>query len=257
MATFVLSLYNHKTMKPILAALLFIFSLSWVHAQEFRIHGTLRSQELYVSKVNVANERTKKHVTTDANGYFEIDVMLDDVLYLVHPDFEVKKIIIMSATTWLYEEELTPKAIQLDEVDVTKLNKVKVKFDPNEAKLNAVKNAEFERYTGVYNGSMPLGVDFVSIFKKLGGLFKKKTEETTTAPAPTVNEFIESRFTEDYWETTLHIKPEQKEAFIAYCLQDPKIKPILAREDGLELTEFFLQKKKEFEGQAVIVAPKP
>ena len=244
-------------MKPLLTSLLLFFNFSFLQAQEFRIHGTLRSQEMYISKVDVANERTKKQVTTDANGHFEIDVALDDVLYLVHPDFEVKKIIIVSATTWLYEAELTPRAIQLDEVEVTKLDKVKVKFDPADAKMTAIKNAEFERYTGVYNGSMPLGVDFVRIFKKLGGLFKKKTEATTTAPEPTVNEFIDSRFTEEYWETTLHIKPEQKEAFIAYCLQDPKIKPILAREDGLELTEFFLLKKKEFEGQAVSVAPKP
>ncbi|MEN9337046.1 MAG: hypothetical protein RLZZ500_2033 [Bacteroidota bacterium] len=244
-------------MKPFYFFLLCVCSSLSLQAQEFRIHGTLRSQEMYISKVDVANDRTKKHVTTDANGYFEMDVALDDVLYLIHPDFELQKIIIVSSTTWLYEVELIPKAIQLEEVDVTQLKNVKVKVDPGETKLEAIKDAEFERYTGVYNGSMPLGMDFVGLFKKLGGLFKKKPVETTETAAPSVTDFIESRFTEDYWESTIHIKPEQKTAFLNYCLQDPKIKSILSREDGLELTEFFLQKKKEFDSQAVIIAPKP
>lgn len=227
-------------------------------AQEFRIHGTIRSQELLITNAEVVNQRTKSQTYSDRNGYFIMDVALDDEIYIIHKDFEIKKIVIGSSTVWLYEIELTPKAIQLEEVDVSKPSDIKVKVTPGEIKLGELSKHQFTSQTNVYDGSMPYATDFIALYKGLVKLFKKKPEATTTpAQTITIESFVETYFTEDYWEQTLKIPKEKKHEFLTFCAKDPKLKNLLQMENGLELTEFFLQKKKEFEDQAVIVAPKP
>ncbi|MCZ8144791.1 hypothetical protein [Flavobacterium sp.] len=245
-------------MKTALGILFLLFAFSDAVGQSFRIQGTLRSQEMGIAKADIANTRTQKHATSAPDGSFSIDVALNDVLYIVHPDFEIKKITIVSETVWLYDIELTPKAIQLDEVAVDNLNNVNVSVSPGEQRLAEIKKEEMRSYTGVYDGSMPYGVnfDFVSLFKGIGKLFKKKKEEPT-ANAESLDQFIDRHFTEDYWTTTLRLKPEEKVPFLKFCMEDPQLQTLLARENGLELTEFFLQKKKAFQAQTIIVAPRP
>lgn len=247
---------NLSPMKTALGFFFLLFAFTDAVGQSFRIQGTLRSQEMWIAKADIANSRTQKHVTSAPDGSFSIDVALNDVLYIVHPDFEIKKITIVSETVWLYDIELTPKAIQLDEVAIDNLSNVKVSVSPGEQRLAELKREELRSYTGVYDGSMPYGVNFVSLFKGIGKLFKKKKEEPT-ANAETLDQFIDRHFTEDYWTTTLRLKPEEKAPFLKFCMEDPQLQTLLARENGLELTEFFLQKKKAFQVQTTLVAPKP
>ncbi|WP_297516963.1 hypothetical protein [Flavobacterium sp.] len=235
-------------MKTVLGFFFLLFPLTDVIGQNFRIQGTLRAQEMWIAKADIANARTQKHVTSAPDGSFSIDVALNDVLYIVHPDFEIKKITIVSETVWLYDIELTPKAIQLDEVAVDNLSNVKVSISPGEQRLAEIKKEEMRLYTGVYDGSMPYGVNFVSLFKGLGKLFKKKKQEPT-ANGESLDQFIDRHFTEDYWTTTLRLQPEEKAPFLKFCMEDPQLQTLLARENGLELTEFFLLKREAFYAQ--------
>jgi hypothetical protein len=235
-------------MKTALGFFFLLFAFSDAMGQSFRIQGTLRAQEMWIAKADIANTRTQKHTTSAPDGSFSIEVVLNDVLYIVHPDFEIKKITIVSETVWLYDIELTPKAIQLDEVAVDNLSNVKVSVSPSEQRLAEIKKEEMRSYTGVYDGSMPYGVNFVSLFKGIGKLFKKKKEEPT-ANAESLDQFIEHHFTEDYWTTTLRLQPEEKAPFLKFCMEDPQLQTLLARENGLELTEFFMLKREAFYAQ--------
>jgi hypothetical protein len=234
--------------KIIIIILLSIF-LNGYSQTEKQVCGKVVFNEMPLGKIDIVNLNSKLSSTTDDLGNFCIKAKIGDVLFILSNEYYdikislkkddfIKELLIIS---------LTKKPIELDEVAVTKAQKVGFKVSPEEialAKLDKFENAP--KVVGVYSGEMPYGMDFVGIFKKI---FRNNNKEKKETPRFTnFKEYVLSKFdSNEFFNKKLNIKPDELDLFIAFCESDTHSKTIMLHEDILETIEFLMAKNKAFQ----------
>ncbi len=134
---------------------------------------------------------------------------------------------------------LTQKPEELEEVVVvTKTAFPKIKFDKNIAsQLNIEKAAKNPKPYGVYDGTIENGIGMII---NLSGN-RKKTKEIK------FKELATASCTQDYFNKTLQLKPDEAALFLEFCDADPKSKTILENNSNpLTLMDFLFSKNEEF-----------
>lgn len=235
-----------------LALLFFVFQSGFSQTDKL-ISGKVLHEQFPVEKVEVANFNSKKTTITNAAGEFSILVKAGDALLFISKNHDVKKIVVDQNTIDKNDLiiSLILKPEQLEEVVITKMPSIKLSSDKGyeQGKLDkyALEKSAKSLKTGVYNGSIENGMDFMRIGGMILGLFVKEKEKIKISP-PKI-EFIAVAKTScdrEFYIETLKLKPDQIDLFLEFCDADPKSKTLLENSNILSMMDFLSYKNIEF-----------
>jgi len=109
------------------------------------------------------------------------------------------------------------------------------------------KEAINQKPIGVYDGTLVNSADLMRIGKMILKLFVKEKEMTKNKiPEIKFKELATATCTQDYFNKTLQLKPEEVSLFLEFCDADPKSKTILENTNPLSLMDFLFAKNIEF-----------
>lgn len=215
------------------------------------IYGKVSFQDSYQKNVDVINYTTKRVTQTSELGEFMIEAKINDVLVFMSDAFADQK---YTVTEEDYKKgtvtiKLTENPILLKEIEITQLKAIKAEMSQTDIKTARIqKDARTPRNKEIYTGEIENGVDFVMIGKMIGKLFKNKNKEARKAePTISFTDYAKENFDQSFFVNTLKIKPSETGRFLQYCEADPKSKDVIKTNDELEILEFLMVKKTEFE----------
>jgi hypothetical protein len=215
------------------------------------LHGKVFSNNNPLKEVEVINKTAKTSTRTNALGEFSIPVKVKDSLLFFSKDYFFTRLKITQANIDKNNiiVNMVIKAEELDEVVITamKFNPVKIsQKDLDEVKL--YKDAgSLQKYTGVYDGTIPNGMDFARMGKGLLNLFKKDDEEPKKKTSETdFKKLIAKTIPSDFFTKDLKLKPEEKDLFIEFCDADPRSKALLENNNVLATMDFLYAKSEIF-----------
>ena len=229
--------------------LLFIFTLLGFSQTEKIISGKIIYQDLILKGVEVINFNSKKIVITNDAGEFKIPANLGDELIILTDKYLNTSVVISSKN---FNKNiiinLTEKAIELDEVEITTQQKMKPIITYEDlAMIKIAKDNARPQPTGVYTGEMVNGADFVQIAKMIGKLFKsKKKKNKEVIKNIDFKEYAKTNFSSDFFSKTLELKPDEISLFLDYCQDDPKSKDAINSDDEFIILNFLITKKADF-----------
>ncbi len=234
----------------ILPILLFISQFGFSQTEK-PVKGKVLCNDIPIQGIEVLNLVTEKTTITNDKGEFSILAKAEDMLVFVSEKYDYKRL--------LLEQEdinkpnlviiLTRKPEQLEEVVITKVSLGHGGYFSqavaDEIKLE--KAANNPKPIGVYDGTIENGVDFIRIGKTILGLFvKKKENNKEVIPKVEFKELATVTCTQEYFNKTLRLKPEEVALFLEFCDADPKSKIILENTNPLSLMDFLFAKNVEF-----------
>jgi len=225
--------------KPSVIFFLFLFQLGYTQTEKL-IQGRVLCEDFPLQGVEVVNLVSEKHTTTNSNGEFSILAKADNMLVFISKKYDYKRVILDKE---LLDKNsliilLTQKPEELEEVVVfTKTVFPKIKFDKNIAsQLNIEKAAKNPKPFGVYDGTIENGIGMII---NLSGNRKKPKEIK-------FKELATATCTQEYFNKTLGLKPEEIALFLEFCDADPKSKIILENSNPLSIMDFLFTKNDEF-----------
>ncbi|MFE3868153.1 hypothetical protein ACFX5E_08705 [Flavobacterium sp. LS2P90] len=235
-----------------LALLFFVFQSGFSQTDKL-ISGKVLHEQFPVGKVEVANFNSKKTTITNAAGEFSILVKSGDALLFVSRNHDIKKIMVDKKT--IDQNNLIVSLIlkpeQLEEVVITKMPSIKLSIDKGyeQGKLDkyALEKSARSLKTGVYNGSIENGMDFMRIGGMILGLFIKEKEKIKISP-PTIEftALAKSSCDQKFYIETLKLKPDEIPLFLQFCDADPKSKTLIENSNILSMMDFLTSKNIEF-----------
>ena len=101
--------------------------------------------------------------------------------------------------------------------------------------------------TGVYNGSIENGIDFMRIGGMILGLFVKEKEKVKNSL--TKIEFItlaKNSCDQKFYVEILKLKPDEIPLFLQFCDADPKSKTLIENHNIFSMMDFLSTKNIEF-----------
>lgn len=238
-------------MSKITSLLLLLISFTGFSQTEKIIHGKVSYQDSYQKNIDVINFTTKKLTHTNTSGEFEIGAKENDVLIFMSEDFADQKYTVTAEDIKKngISIKLIEKPVPLNEVEIRQIKAIKIEA----VSYEGIKMAQLEKQQSnpvnkdIYTGEIPMGTDFIQIGKMIGKLFKsKKPKSEKQGPIP-FKQYAEANFNPAFYSKTLKLKPEDTSRFLDFCQTDPKSKTVTNNNDELEILEFLLTKKAEFD----------
>jgi len=230
---------------------LFIVFLSAYSQTEAPRKGKVRWEDLAVHGAEILNLRSKKTTYSDENGEFTILAKATDTLMCLAKNYQYKKMILEKdndeKTNLLIS--LVRKPEELEEVVVlSKKTFPKIKFDKNIAsQLFIEKAAIHKKPTGVYDGTIENGVDFIKIGGMILHLFKKeKDDKKENVPNVEFKELAKANFNDNFYINTLKLNSQEIALFLDFCDADPNSKKVLENANPLKLLDYLFVKNIEF-----------
>ncbi|WP_269234427.1 hypothetical protein [Flavobacterium flavigenum] len=228
----------------------FTYQLS-ISQTEKLLHGKVVSQNLILKNVEVINKTAKRNTKTNEAGEFEIAVNVNDSLLFFSKDFFFSrlKITLENIQTNNLLVNMIARPEELKEVVV--LNKEAkavwlTKEDIREIKLNAHKSKEGLQIAGYKEATMPNGVDFIYLGKRIHNLLKKEETPKKEIAQIDFRQLAKNTLNPDFFEKDLKLKPEEKELFLEFCDADPRSKTLLDNPNILATMDFLYAKNHEF-----------
>jgi hypothetical protein len=218
------------------------------------IQGKVLNQNLPLKGVDVINFNTKVQTTTDQLGHFSIVAKTNDLLVFISKEFDVKKITVnqkfFDEKAFIVNLNLKPE--ELKEVVVTNKESIQLSKDieyergkSSQVKLDDAANTS---KTGVYDGTIENGADFLQIGSMILGLFiKEKEAPKPEAPKVEFSVIAKNSCKEEFFLETLKLKPEEIDLFLQYCNEDPKSKVLISENNVLSMMDFLSAKNIEFQ----------
>jgi len=215
------------------------------------IKGKVLCNDYPVQGVEVLNLVSDKTTITNSNGEFSILAKAEDMLVFISEKHEYKRL-------FLEQEDikktnliilLTRKPEQLEEVVIYRPTLGHINYFSQEAadEINLGKAANRPKPLGVYDGTLVNSPDLMRIGGMILGLFVKKRENNKEiVPKIEFKELASATCTQDYFNKTLQLKPEEISLFLEFCDADPKSKIILENANPLILMDFLFAKNVEF-----------
>lgn len=239
-------------MKQTLFFFSFLFSSCFGFSQSEKwLHGKVQSGATLLKEVDIANFNSKKSVTTDSDGNFSILAKVNDVLFIISKEYTDKKITLSQAdfdkTNFVILLEKKP--IELDNVDVVRVQNIKLKLTPDEIdEIKIARNSKSAKVSGVYDGTIENGVDFMKLGRRLIHFLKNKDKETLKKILPPIpiKDYLAANFDTDFYIKKLNIIPEEIALFISFCEADPKANSVSEHQNILETMDFLISKNEEF-----------
>ncbi|MFE3847270.1 hypothetical protein ACFX5D_04730 [Flavobacterium sp. LB3P45] len=232
--------------------LIFVFQSGFSQTEKL-ISGKVLHQNFPVEKVEVANYNSKKTTISNAAGEFSILVKVGDGLLFISKNHDIKKIVVDQNTidknNLLIPLILKPE--QLEEVIITKMPSIKLSTDKGyeQGKLDkyTLEKSARSLKTGVYNGSIENGMDFMRIGRMIIGLFaKEKQKIKKSLPKIEFAALAKSSCDLTFYIETLKLKPEEIPLFLQFCDADPKSKKLIENHNILRMMDFLSTKNIEF-----------
>ena len=228
----------------------FTYQLS-ISQTEKLLNGKVLSQDNPLNKVEVINKTSKTSTRTNELGEFSILVRPQDSLLFFSKDYFFTRLKIsqenINQNNIIVNIILKPE--ELNEVVINKISFPKVTFDAEAInKMNLEKQAGcLNRYTGVNDGTITNGINFMAMGEGLLGLFKKEKEEPKKkTPEMDFRKLLSKTCPEDFFTKDLKLNSEEKELFLQFCEADPKSQTLLANPNILATMEFLYAKNDEF-----------
>lgn len=218
---------------------------------EKQLHGKVFSNNNPLKKVEVINKTSKTSTTTNDFGEFSISVKSRDSLLFFSKDYFFTRI-------KLTQENIDQNNIMVNMViKPEELNEVvitNIKFAPvhtSQQNIDDIKLTKdvssLQKYTGVYNGTITNGVDFMRLGSDLVNLFKKDDNEPKKKiPEIDFRKLIKTSIPDDFFIKELKLKQDEKELFLDFCDADPRSLNLLNHSNILTTMEFLTLKNKEF-----------
>lgn len=241
-------------MKVKLLLVLFLSVCQFSFSQTENIKGIVLHEGFLLEKVNVINKTSKISTTTNEKGEFVIQAKANDSLLFYVKNYHMKRI---KLTPQQIESNnlviaMIKKPEELDEVVIATLPPIKWKFDKKweQEQRDAIKldKAADSPKTGVYDGTIENGMDFMRIGEMIFGLFVKE-KDTPKEKVPEIEFAVlaKSICEEKFYLETLKLKPEEINLFLQFCDADPKSKNLIADHNKLSMMDFLMAKNKEFQ----------
>lgn len=238
-------------LKTFLLLLTLISSISFSQTHKL-LRGKVRSGDFVLQNVDVINKTALTGTKTNANGEFIIAASVNDSILFYDKDYELKGILLsleeIDKNYMIVSIDKKPE--ELKEISIHKIN-VDWEFDKKWEQLKRDEVAVYRqsrqlKNSGVYDGTITNGMDFVKIGKMLfGGVFKGKKEKEGNPEA--FKEAAAANFDEKFFTETLQLKKSEIEPFLTFCNFDPDSKKtITTNSNSLELMDFLYQKSIEF-----------
>jgi hypothetical protein len=217
-----------------------------------QLSGRITSEFSVPLNVEIINISNKSNTVTNEKGEFVIQAKANDSLYIHHKDFFLKKVKLTA------DQIKQPNAIftlvqkpqQLDEVIVFKAPNLKLskdtKYEQQKSDELALIKRESRPKTGVYDGTIPNGMDFNKIGELIIGLFVKEKPKVKTPQIP-FTELAKKKIPNHFYLKTLKLNPDEIDPFLKFCEFDPKSKTLDSETDPLTLMDFLTQKNVEFQ----------
>lgn len=229
----------------------FTYQLS-VSQSEKLLHGKVISNNNPLNKVEVINKTAKTSTTTNHLGEFSILVKSKDSLLFFSKDYFFTRLKItqknIDQNNIIVNMVIKPE--ELNEVVITNIKFDRVKTSQqNIDDIKLAKDAgSLEKYTGVYNGTIPNSIDFVRIGKGLSNLFSNKEDEPAKNKISKTDfkKLVAASIPHDFFVKDLHLKPEEKDLFIEFCDADPTSETLLKNNNILSTMDFLFAKNEEF-----------
>lgn len=227
----------------------FSYQLS-ISQSEKLLHGKVLSQNSVLEGVEVINKTAKTSTTTNDLGEFLIPVNVKDSLLFYAKDYFFSRLRVSKENTETNNLAINMilKPEELREVVITKIKLEKVKIsqqDINEIKL-AKQSRPLQKYTGVYDGTITSGIDFIAIGKGIFNLLKKDEEPKNAIPKIDFKTLIAKTVPDTFFIKDLKLNPDEKELFLQFCDADPKSKTLLEHPNILGTMDFLTAKNEEF-----------
>ena len=228
--------------------IIFIFTIQFVNSQnEKNIKGKVVCNDFSVQGIEVLNIVSEKSTITNSNGEFSIFAKAEDMLVFISKDYEYKRL--------LLEKEdinkpnliisLTRKPEELKEVIVTKIKFAHIGYNQEYADNSSlIKAANTPKILGVYNGTIENGADLKRIGAMILSIFIKEKEYSKKAPKIEFKKLANATCSKEYFDKSLHLKPEEVALFLVFCDADPNSK--ILNSNPLSIMDFLFSKNIEF-----------
>lgn len=227
----------------------FTYQLS-ISQTEKLLRGKVIDQSFTLKGVEVINKTALTSTRTNELGEFSILVNPKDSLFFFHKDYFFTRIRVTPEN--IQDKNFVVKMIlkpeELDEVVLTKIKFQKVKFDAkavNEIDLEK-RVSSLNRFTGVNDGTITNGMNFMAMGEGLTRLFKKEKEEPQKKSEVDFRKLIATTCPNDFFTKDLKLKPEEKELFLQFCENDPRAARLLDNPNILATMEFLYAKNEVF-----------
>lgn len=216
------------------------------------LHGKVLSNNSLLKKVEVINKTAQTSTRTNDYGEFSILVKPKDSLLFFAKDYFFTRLKITQDNIDKNHilVNMVIKAEELEEVVVTSLKLTPFKIsqqDMDDAKF-IKDNHSLQKYTGVYDGTIPNGMDFGRMGKGVFNLFKKdKKEELEKKTSETVfRKLVAASIPSTFYTKDLKLPPEEVELFLDFCDADPRSKNLLENNNVLTTMDFLYTKNEAF-----------
>jgi hypothetical protein len=229
--------------------LLIFFSTNFGFSQTAKLlHGKILSEDFPLQGVKVINLNTEKSSVSNNNGDFTILAKANDMLVFYELEYLYKRKQLTEKE--VYDDYITvrmdKKPIELKEVVIVKTEITAPIFSQVAAdQIKIEKYANQPKVLGVYDGTIPNGMDFIRMFKDVAKLFKKKKQQKTKTKIE-FKQLIEEKIDQTFFIKALELKPEQISLFLEFCDSDSKSKSILEDDNILSIMDFMVVKNQEF-----------
>ncbi|MFI0490763.1 MAG: hypothetical protein ACH345_04640, partial [Flavobacterium sp.] len=98
----------------------------------------------------------------------------------------------------------------------------------------------------IYDGTMLNGPDLMRIGTMILSIFKKQTENSKKAPIIDFKKLATTTCSQEYFDKSLQLKPEEVALFLDFCDADPKSKIAVENTNPLSIMDFLFSKNIEF-----------
>lgn len=255
----------------LLLILLFLFSFySFSQNERVKIlRAIVVSDSVQVERATVTNITAETVTITNDIGQFTIFAKEDDVIMISGVAFETKLVKLKASDfeEMIFKIEISQKINQLDEVKIgpyklsgdltydAKRIKVKPAFkvelppiDWSTIEISGVKPRVENMFMPSSNNAAK--VDLVKIGTALAKLFGGSPKKKYVTHKVDLEEFqteLTKRFSEQFFEETLHISKNDKALFVDFCFSDEiNDKKLLETSNALALMEYVIAKSNEF-----------
>ncbi|URM38197.1 hypothetical protein [Flavobacterium anhuiense] len=228
----------------------FTYQLTFSQSEKL-LTGKVLSQNIPLNKVEVINKTAQTSTRTNELGEFSILVRPKDSLLFFSKDYFFKRLKIsqenIDQNNIVVNMILKPE--ELDEVLITNIKFPHVSSTPQVsdsiASIKASNN--LSKYTGVYDGTITNGMNFIAMGEGLIRLFKKEKEKPKKkTPELDFKTFVESTCPLDFFTKDLKLNPDEKALFLDFCIADPQSEIILKKKNLLYTMDFLYAKNEEF-----------
>lgn len=213
--------------------LFFLFINTFVFAQKIvKIKGIIQVPDAKPSGVHIINLNTEKEAISDENGFFAIEVKLNDLLLFSadHLDYMRKIVDEEAVLQGTITVEMTSKRTMLDEVEIVNYNKINAvslgilskpakKYTVAERRMYAATSSPFDGLLSLITGQKAVLKDAIEIEKKQSAIVT-----------------LYNLYPETFYTETLKIPKEEIGAFQYYIVEDYKLKEALKGKNSFLIT---------------------